>query len=428
MFEDGTETMMAGQPSPDARDAGGGVRILSLDIARGAAVIGIVFMNVFFFAMPSAAYFNPRAWGGMEVSDLIAWTLGFLFVEDKMRMIFAALFGAGMMLMLERGRARGRPVWSAHYRRMFWLFVIGLLHAILLANNDVLRLYAICGLFFPLFARLDLRGLMILAAMLLLLHIAATGYIALQWLELYHRVMDEGLDPNLLLPAERAFGADPEALRAQIERHAGLYGDIIARRMSNPLALLIALVAVLPITLAQMALGIALLKSGFLTGAWSRTAYRRTAWIAAGLSLPPLAALAGWAWSSDFAAVVVAGNAMVWSTPFDIMLALSWLAILMLWMRDREASWLARRLAAAGRMTLSNYLLTSLLLASFYFSFGFGMFGYTGRLETYVPALVVTAGILLWSQPWIARYGQGPAERAWRWLVGIGATKQMEMR
>ena len=39
-------------------------RLPELDALRGLAVVGIVLMNVFAFAMPGAAYYNPRAWGG----------------------------------------------------------------------------------------------------------------------------------------------------------------------------------------------------------------------------------------------------------------------------------------------------------------------------------------------------------------------------
>ena len=39
-------------------------RILSLDVIRGVAVMGIFSVNVIAFAMIFPAYFNPRAYGG----------------------------------------------------------------------------------------------------------------------------------------------------------------------------------------------------------------------------------------------------------------------------------------------------------------------------------------------------------------------------
>ncbi|MEY4722453.1 MAG: hypothetical protein RIQ46_2178, partial [Pseudomonadota bacterium] len=31
------------------------------------------------------------------------------------------------------------------------------------------------------------------------------------------------------------------------------------------------------------------------------------------------------------------------------------------------------------------------------------------------------AAMLAWSAPWLARFGQGPLERLWRWLAGYPA-------
>ncbi|MBL7373427.1 DUF418 domain-containing protein, partial [Escherichia coli] len=41
-----------------------GTRLASLDVVRGVAVLGILLLNILSFAMPEAAYVNPRAYGG----------------------------------------------------------------------------------------------------------------------------------------------------------------------------------------------------------------------------------------------------------------------------------------------------------------------------------------------------------------------------
>ena len=119
-------------------------RITELDALRGLAVIGIVWMNVYVFALPAQGYYNPTVWGpGLgQGSDLdrIVWIISFVFIEDKFRTLFAMLFGAGCLILLER--AKERP-WRAHYARMAVLFIIGLGHAVLFASNDVLRSYAL---------------------------------------------------------------------------------------------------------------------------------------------------------------------------------------------------------------------------------------------------------------------------------------------
>lgn len=78
---------------------------------------------------------------------------------------------------------------------------------------------------------------------------------------------------------------------------------------------------------------------------------------------------------------------------------------------------LAGRLAAAGRMALTNYIMTSVIFAFIFFGFGFGLFGGIGRAEAYLFALIPIAGMLAWSKPWLGRHNYGPFEWLWRSLA-----------
>ncbi|MFM7402496.1 MAG: hypothetical protein ACKO1N_00055 [Erythrobacter sp.] len=95
-------------------------RILALDALRGVAVAGIVGMNVHAFALPGPAYYNPLAYGGVSPLDYWVWLASFVFIEDKFRTLFAMLFGAGCLILIERS---GEHPWRAHYARMAVLFV-----------------------------------------------------------------------------------------------------------------------------------------------------------------------------------------------------------------------------------------------------------------------------------------------------------------
>ena len=63
-----------------------------------------------------------------------------------MMAIFSMLFGAGVVLMATRLREKGLSAAWVHYRRMFWLLLIGLLHAHLLWAGDILVMYAVVGM------------------------------------------------------------------------------------------------------------------------------------------------------------------------------------------------------------------------------------------------------------------------------------------
>ncbi|WP_156454515.1 DUF418 domain-containing protein, partial [Erythrobacter sp. CCH5-A1] len=74
------------------------------------------------------------------------------------------------------------------------------------------------------------------------------------------------------------------------------------------------------------------------------------------------------------------------------------------------------RLAAAGRLSLTNYLMTSVILSAIFASWGLGLFGEVTRWQAFALGLVPVAAMLLWSPLWLAKVGQGPFERLWRWL------------
>ncbi|WP_236672321.1 hypothetical protein [Croceicoccus sp. YJ47] len=92
--------------------ATGQERLASLDFMRGIAVMGILAANIIAFGQPQIAYLWP---GGFmtehgPLSDWL-WVVQFTVIDGKMRGLFTLLFGAGMILFLDRARARGKGRW-----------------------------------------------------------------------------------------------------------------------------------------------------------------------------------------------------------------------------------------------------------------------------------------------------------------------------
>jgi uncharacterized protein len=389
-------------PSPD--------RILALDALRGIAVIGIVGMNVLAFAMPGPAYYNPLAYGGVGPVDYWVWLGSFVFIEDKFRTLFALLFGAGCLILIERA---GAAPWRAHYARMAVLFAIGLVHATLLASNDVLRAYALAGLALPLLTGLSARALVMVALGLLLVHLAL-GLSALGAPLAMHYMGQSGSDA--LLWAERQFGRDPATITLLLEQGREGLGERVLRRLPAIPAQLTAVAASLPLNLSAMALGMGLWRGGMLKGEWRLFRLQRVAGLAALLALPGLLGLAAWLAASGFPAAIVGPVALVISAPFDMALALSYAALAMAFLKDDKG--LTRRLAAAGRLSLSNYLMTSVILGAIFAHWGLGLFGEVTRWQAFALGLVPVASMLAWSPWWVAKVGQGPFERLWRAASG----------
>jgi len=402
----GTPLTISETPGPfDSR-----ARVVALDALRGIAVAGIALMNVYIYALPPAAYFNPAAAGSEGALDWVVWGLSFVFVEDKFRSLFAMLFGAGVAILLGRARdsGDGHPIRS-HVFRMLVLFAIGAAHAILLANNDVLRLYAMAGLFVPLFLKLSSRRLLIAGGALMAIHALAGSIIAYQWL-----TATPG-SALALLPAQ-IFGNDPVALDYAQAVGIESFGERLPRRIYGFGAALETQIPGIPSALGTMLVGAGLWRNGLLKGEWSRARCFALARNMALIALPPLAALMVLDWWAGFPGAMVGPVALFWSLPFDLLLGVGYAALAMGFFADRDSA-LRRVLAAAGRLSLTNYLLSSLIFAALFYSWGLGLFGTMPRSGAFALAFVPIVSMMIWSRPWLARFRQGPFEWLWRGIA-----------
>ena len=137
-------------------------RIVAMDALRGFAVLGILIMNIQSYSMIEAAYINPAAYGDLTGINRWVSILSHLFADGKFMTIFSMLFGAGVVLMTSKTEAKGRSSVGLHYRRTFWLIVIGMIHAYLLWYGDILTAYGVCALLVFLFRKVSARWLLVL--------------------------------------------------------------------------------------------------------------------------------------------------------------------------------------------------------------------------------------------------------------------------
>ena len=93
-------------------------RIISLDVLRGFAILGILIMNIQSFSMVGAAYLNPTAYGDFTGINKWTWLLSHVFADNKFMTIFSMLFGAGIVLMSNKIEEAGRKPAALHYRRI----------------------------------------------------------------------------------------------------------------------------------------------------------------------------------------------------------------------------------------------------------------------------------------------------------------------
>jgi uncharacterized protein len=393
-------------------------RIASLDLIRGVAVLGILAINMAGFEGPSENVYAPVTHGGSNPAlDSAIYTASLVLLEGKMRALFSILFGASMEIFVRRAEDAGRDGHALQLRRLGWLAVFGYLHW-LVWWGDILFDYAASG-----FAALALRR----APMRLLLTIALVLFGAWQAERIVESlpllIAEQRIAAGTATPQQTSAlltARDIRNRQADEDRVAvrkGLFAQAAAKLEATPLDPAFDALAELGEALPYMLVGIALMRSGFFDGGWSRR--HLIALSAAGLVSGSAITFpfAAWAHSHDYpwAAMRTAiGGALGFA---HLLMALGYAGLLVLASGRLGVTWLGRRLAATGRMALSNYLGCTLLMTTIFYGWGFGLAGRIGTTgQTAFLALGWTV-MLGWSAPWLSRFRQGPLEWLWRCLV-----------
>jgi len=158
------------QPSR-ATPVRGKERIEFVDILRGFALLGVLLMNMYGFSGQMAGYTNPLP---LPLVDRAVVVLVRFLVEAKFYSMFSFLFGWGMAMQMMRAEAKSAKFLPVFLRRLFILLIIGVLHAILIWDGDILVTYALFGFLLLLFRKRSGRALLVTAVLVLLLSIVLT--------------------------------------------------------------------------------------------------------------------------------------------------------------------------------------------------------------------------------------------------------------
>ena len=398
-------------------NAAAGQRILTLDVTRGVAVMGIFSVNVVAMAMIQVAYFYPPAFGFDHLSDKLLWLTNFILVDGKLRSLFSIMFGASMMLVIDRAVAAGRSGWRTHYARMIVLMGFGFLHFLLLWWGDILTHYAAVGMLAFLFFKLRARTLFIISVLGFLLYAGPSAYFSTKGIAMYEQVQAGTASAEMrkdyeerakdLFPDAKTIAEDKAAHRT-IPTHVRA---AVNEGLDTPFDLGPLWIE----TLSLMLLGMAGYKSGFLTGEWDRRRYRKVAVAGIGAGLVGYAGFAAWSWLHDFAAPYAMTAYGGYSPLLRPVMACGYAALAILLVSP--GGMLTQRLAAVGRTAFTNYLGCTIIGTLVFYGFAGGLYAEVSRSQAWLLVPPVWLLMLAWSKPWLERFHYGPFEWAWRSLA-----------
>lgn len=406
-------------PSETTSPVGAADRIGSLDFIRGIAVMGILAANIVAFGQPFAAYMYPDSFLTEHgpASDWM-WVIQFVVVDGKMRGLFTLLFGAGLILFMEKAWARGETRWL-QARRLFWLLLFGLAHFYFIWRGDILALYAMVGLIVLPLLKLSAKsqlliglagyglGAMLLTAMLGPLHFVASTALGDQ--PQFAQMREE-------LAVGKAQTLADDSVETQLVSQ-GKYGAWIEHNLTthlgDPFTNLFLFGAE---TLPLMLIGVAMFRLGLFSGGFDPASQRMWGWIGlVGGGLASLA-IALWVKSTGYTYYGTIGAMMAFSMLPRLVMTLGLAALLSLFAQG-AAGWLGQRIAAAGRVAFTNYLGTSILMLFVFHGWALGLYGSLNRLQLYIVVVITWVVMLAWSKPWLAHFRYGPLEWLWRCLT-----------
>lgn len=357
------------------------MRIVQLDLIRGVALLGIFAINITLFAYSETGqiefyrqlgeYFPTmeNGLGSFLYGHLMltSFSLVQAFFSQKMMTLFSFLFGASIILITEKLDQKGADSFSVFYRRNFWLMVIGALH-LSIWYGDILFVYALAGfLLYPL-RRLAAKTLIAFSIPLYLFCILYAG------------------------PALSAFYTG----NGEVDQSSLSFDDL-------------KLMKYFTLSLANMLIGMALYKLGYILGQSSAKIYRRWAiWgLLAGLALQGLALYL----DAAFGVLVDLNNLAA------ILQALAYIGIIVLWSNSNKLMWLQVRLQAIGRAALTHYLMQTLISVLIFYP----LFLNARVLQLdYVQQILIVLGVWILQvsigKMLMDKFKFGPVEWLWRSL------------
>jgi uncharacterized protein len=385
-----------GEVRPTAPDE----RIVSLDVLRGIAILGILVINVQSFSSPTIARINPTQYGDFSGVNFLIWLGSHVFFEQKFIALFSLMFGAGIVLFMQSKQDAERSAIVTHYRRTALLLLIGLAHAYLLWDGDILVVYALCGFWAVLFWEESPKQLFGIGAVL----IAIPSLLAID------AAFQIGLSNS-----HDAWTAAETAIQSEIDAYRGSWLDGFAQRREA--AISAHTTQFLSSTAWRytglMLWGMAFYKTGLLTNDWHRRRYLGVilGGIAVGFSLvgAGLWTVLRYDW---------AGGAGILHWELNnigaLFVAPAYASLVMYYCKGRASGPLITAFQAVGRTALSNYLFQTVVATTIFYGYGFGLFGQVSRVEQMAVVVSIWVVQIALSVLWLRRFEYGPVEWLWR--------------
>ncbi len=331
------------------------------------------------------------------------------FLDGKFYSLFSLLFGVSFALIISKDGGN-----LIIFRRLAVLLLIGLAHALLLWDGDILVLYAVLGFSLPLFNRLKNKSLLIIAVFLIFSPIL---------LDQVRLINEEGFNPEGSI-REMGFSAFASQINGEPTEEVFITKmkspGFINQLEINQVLFFFRWGDLLESNRLPKVLGLFLL--GLLIG-------RNKLYANLPACLPELEKLRNFALIIGLPASLLQGYLLNFTDGVPLMtktllyffgtvpMALAYLAIICSLYARGKCNSVFNAFAPFGQMALTCYIMQSVVGIIIYRGIGLGLLGQFGPAVYLFIGIVTFALQLLFCHWWLKHFAFGPLEWMWRQMT-----------
>ena len=368
-------------------------RIESIDILRGFSLLGILLVNMFAFYLPMPHILDLNSWFS-EAKDIIWQQTLDIYVQSSFYPLFSMLFGYGLAMQYLKSQRTGTSFYKFAPKRLIILLVIGFLHAIFIWWGDILATYAFCGFFLLMLIRLRSRWLLSIA-----IGINFVMHFLFIFIFLISGMANMEVDSSFV---------DIEMINSAITAYGvGSWGDAFMQRLKD--------------------LSVQMSFSMWITSLFTILPYMLIGAAAAKLRLIERAKELK-KWWITLGIICIFAGLVIKSAPYNMtrsylldylkvyiggpVLSVGYVALIVLLCMIPWLLKLLRPIGKAGRMSLTLYIMQSIICTLLFYNFGFGLYGEVDVQMGVLIAIALYVIQVIFSELYFMKFKQGPLELA----------------
>lgn len=370
-------------------------RIATLDLLRGVSLLGILLVNILSFNFPVNYVQLPDYLS--TPADLHAEKMLTIFIQGSFYPLFAWLFGYGLQMQMLKAKSLEQKFLPIASKRLSILLLFGLIHAFGIWYGDILLTYAVMGFILLIF--LKIKPWLQMTLSLLLFTIFNAFMVLVYWL-------------SSLVPESQKVELYSDITNVKSSLEAYRYGnwvDAFMQRLTDlslqlsPIMWVQALFTILPFMLA-----------GAAASQWrliERAKQLKLLWFLLAILALPIGIFLKYQIYNDAIGEVGYALGLLIGGP---VLTIGYTALIVLIALIPYVLKVTTPLNYLGRMSMTTYLMQSIIQSILFYGFGFGLYGTLSIENLILIALLIFIFQIVFAWIWLSYFKQGPVEMLWK--------------